>query len=156
VPTAQRPLPKEQSLRFIDGLSTSISTYLDYKNYLSNSLTVTGVDIYPVTLVAAINSVTKFHRGTKVSQPTTPSTTVYTSLAAVEDKTKGRPRGGRDNKPKSAKGKPNPDSNLGGEKEKDWKSKNSDISRKSAEARRKIHHHHLRAIHLPPSLTMLM
>jgi hypothetical protein len=72
VPTAQRPLPKEQSLRFIDGLSTSISTYLDYKNYLSNSLTVTGVDIYPVTLVAAINSVTTFHRGTKVSQPTTP------------------------------------------------------------------------------------
>jgi Zinc knuckle len=81
------------------------------------------VDIYPVTLVAAINSVTKFHRGTKVSQPTTPSATVYTSLAAVEDKTKGKPRGGRDKKPKSEKGKPNPDSNLGGGKDKDWKSK---------------------------------
>jgi Zinc knuckle len=102
VPIAQRPLPKEQSLRFIDGLSTSISTYLDYKNYLCNSLTVTGVDIYPVTLVAAINSATKFYRGAKPSQPTIPSGT----LAAVEDKTKSIP-----------------DSYLGGEKDENWKSK---------------------------------
>jgi hypothetical protein len=162
VPIAQRPLPMEQTLRFIDGPSTSISTYLDYKNYLINSLTVTGVDIYSVTLVATINSVTKLHRGTKASQPTTPLATAYTSLAAVEDKTKGKPRGGRDKKPKSEKGKPNPDSNLGGEKDKDWKSKikstaaaNSDISRKSVEARRKIPHY-VRVMHLPPSLTMLM
>jgi hypothetical protein len=59
-------------------------TYLDYKNYLSNSLTATGVDIYPATLVAAINSVTKFHRGTKAAQPTNPSGTAYTALAALE------------------------------------------------------------------------
>jgi hypothetical protein len=117
------PAIQRQSLRFIDGLITSISTYLDYKNHLSNSLTVTGVNIYSVTLVAAINSVTKFHRGTKASQPTILSGTAYTSLAAAEDKTKGKPRGGRDKKPKSGKGKPNPDSNLGVEKEKDWKSK---------------------------------
>jgi hypothetical protein len=72
-----------------------MSTYLDYEDYLSNSLTVTLVDIYPGTVVAAINSVTKFHRGTKASQPTTPSGVVgYTSLAAIEDKTKGKPRGG--------------------------------------------------------------
>jgi hypothetical protein len=60
VPEPQRPSPKEQSLRFIDGLNNSISTYLDYKNYLSNSLTVTGVDVYQATLVAAINSVTGY------------------------------------------------------------------------------------------------
>jgi hypothetical protein len=162
VPIAQRPLPKQQSLRFIDGLSTSISTYLDYKNYLSNSLTVTGVDIYPVTLVAAIDGMTKFHRGTKVSQPTTPSATVYTSLAAVEDKTKGKPRGGRDNKPKSAKGKPNcttqtsevKKTKTGSLRSNATTAANSDISKKSVEARRKIPHH-LRAMHLPPSLAML-
>jgi hypothetical protein len=38
VPEPQRPRPKEQYLRFIDGLSSSISTYLDYKNYLSSDL----------------------------------------------------------------------------------------------------------------------
>jgi hypothetical protein len=78
-------------------LSSSISTYLDYKNYLSNSLTVTGVNIHPATLVAAINSVTKFHRGTKAAQPTNPSGTTYTALAALEgEKLKGKRRAGRD------------------------------------------------------------
>jgi hypothetical protein len=97
VPEPQRPRPKEQSLRFIDGLSSSISTYLDYKNYLSNSLTVTGVDIYPTNLVAAINSATKFHRGIKAAQPTNPSGTTYTALAALEgEKPKGKPTARRD------------------------------------------------------------
>jgi hypothetical protein len=124
VPEPQRPRPKEQSLRFIDGLSSSISTYLDYKNYLSNSLTVTGVDIYPTTLVGAINSVTKFHRGTKAAQPTNPSGTTYMALAALEgEKPKGKPRAGRDKKSKSDKDKPTFDSSPGGEKDKDWKSK---------------------------------
>jgi hypothetical protein len=110
VPEPQRPRPKEQSLRFIDGLSNSISTYLDYKNYLSNSLTVTGVDIYPATLVAAINSVTKFHRGTKAPQSKPPSGTMYTTLAALEgEKPKGKPRGGRDRKPGTDKDKSTPD-----------------------------------------------
>jgi hypothetical protein len=104
---AQCPSPKAQSLRFIDGLSNSIPTYYEYKNYLSNSLTVTGTDIYPITLVAAINSVTKFHRGAKSVNPQNPSGTVYTTLAAFEDdKSKGKPRGGRDKKNKAGKGKP--------------------------------------------------
>jgi hypothetical protein len=112
VPEPQRPRLKEQSLRFINGLSSSISTYLDYKNYISNSLAVTGVDIYPATLVAAINSVTKLHRGTKAA------------LAALEgEKSKGKPRAGRDKKSKSDKDKPKSDSTPGGEKDKDWKSK---------------------------------
>jgi hypothetical protein len=76
VPEAQLPSPKSQSLRFIDGLTNSNPTYFDYKNYLSNSLTVTGKDIYPATLVEAINSITKFHRGAKTAQPTNPAGTV--------------------------------------------------------------------------------
>jgi Zinc knuckle len=123
VPEPQRPSPKEQSLRFIDGLNNSISTYLDYKNYLSNSLTVTGVDRYPATLVAEINSLTKFHRGTKAAGPTSPSGMAYTSLVALEDyKPKGKSRGGRDRKPKSDKIKTAPELSPGGEKD-NWKSK---------------------------------
>jgi Zinc knuckle len=125
VPEPQRPRLKEQSLRFINGLSSSISTYLDYKNYISNSLAVTGVDIYPATLVAAINSVTKFHLGTKAAQPMNPSGITYMALAALEgEKPKGKPRAGRDKKSKSDKDKPTSDSTPGGEKDKDVKCHN--------------------------------
>lgn len=124
VPVAQCPLPKSQSLRFIDGLSNSNSTYYDYKNYLSNSLTVTGTDIYPATLVEAINSATKFHRGVKTVKPSSPSGTVYTSLVALEgEKSKGKPRDGKNKKYKGGKGKSIPESTPGGEKDADWKSK---------------------------------
>jgi Zinc knuckle len=117
-PEPQRPKPKEQSLRFIDGFSSSISTYLDYKNYLSNSLTVTGVDIYSATLVAAINSLTK------AVQPTNPSGTTYTALAALEgEKPKGNLELGETGNSSQTKTNRHPIHTPGGEKYKDWKSK---------------------------------
>jgi hypothetical protein len=123
-PEAQLPSPKSQSLRFIDGLTNSSPTYFGYKNYLSNSLTVTGKDIYPATLVEAINSITKFHRGAKTAQPTNPAGTVYTTLAAVtEEKSRGKPRERNDKKSRPDKVKSTSESSPGGEKEKDWKAK---------------------------------
>jgi Zinc knuckle len=84
VPESHFPSPKQQARRFIEGLSSSISTYNDYKNYLSNSLAVANNDVYPTTLVAAINCVTKFHRGAKIT-PSPPSTNTYhTSLLTAE------------------------------------------------------------------------
>ena len=47
VPVAQIPDTKQQSMRFIDGLSSTVQVYHDYKNYLSNSLECTAIDIYP-------------------------------------------------------------------------------------------------------------
>ena len=64
-------------------MSSSIPTYNDYKNYLSNSLAVADKDVYPLTLVAAINCVTKFHRGAKITS-TPPSTDHHTSLSTAE------------------------------------------------------------------------
>jgi Zinc knuckle len=113
------------------------------------------VDIYPATLVAAINSVTKFHRGTKATQATNPSGTTYTALAALEDeKPKGKPRAGRDRKPKSDKDKPTSDPNPLVEKDKDWKSKVKchncgKLGHMSAEGRRKTLPDHLTLPLLP-------
>jgi Zinc knuckle len=85
---------------------------------------VTGKDIYPATLVEAINSITKFHRGAKTEHLTNPAGTVYTTLAAVtEDKPRGKPRDRNDKKSRPDKGKSTPEPSLGGEKDKDWKSK---------------------------------
>ena len=82
VPAAQIPDAKQQSMRFIDGLSSTVQVYHDYKNYLSNSLECTGVDIYRKTLVEAINGATKFHRGTKGSALQSAIVTPHTALAA--------------------------------------------------------------------------
>lgn len=68
VPAAQVSDAKQQSMRFIDGLSSTVQVYHDYKNYLSNSLECTAIDIYPETLVEAINGATRFHGGTKGMQ----------------------------------------------------------------------------------------
>ena len=43
VPVAQIPDTKQQSMRFIDGLSSTVQVYHDYKNYLSNSLECTAI-----------------------------------------------------------------------------------------------------------------
>ena len=84
VPETHFPTPKQQARRFIEGLSSSIPTYNDYKNYLSNSLAVADKDCYPLTLVAAINCVTKFHRGAKISTSPPPTNNHHTSLSAAE------------------------------------------------------------------------
>ena len=93
VPESHFPTPKQQARRFIEGLSSSIPTYNDYKNYLSNSLAVADKDVYPITLVAAINCVTKFHRGAKITTSSTPTNIHHTSLSAAEipSSTKKRP-----------------------------------------------------------------
>ena len=39
--------------------------YAEYKNYLSNALETMKQDHYPKTLTDAINSASRFHRGTK-------------------------------------------------------------------------------------------
>jgi hypothetical protein len=85
VPETHWPTPKQQARRFIEGLSNSVSTYTDYKNYLSNSLSVNSIDIFPKTLVAAINNVTTFHRGAKVGAAVAPTVPLHTSLSAIEN-----------------------------------------------------------------------
>jgi Zinc knuckle len=84
VPESHFPSPKQQARRFIEGLSSSIPTYNDYKNYLSNSLAVAGNDFYSLTLVEAINCVTKFHRGAKITASSPPTNIHHSSLSAAE------------------------------------------------------------------------
>lgn len=109
VAEAMFPTPKAQSLRFIDGLSSSVATYNDYKNYISNALSVSKVDVAPKTLVDAINCVTKFHRGEKVTATSATSHITQTFLQAIEEtkpppKNKGKkdPKKNRDKKAKPA------------------------------------------------------
>ena len=89
VQKGKMPTPKEQSLRFIDGLSNLVPTYTDYKNHISNTLLFTKEDVSPSSLVAAIKCVTEFHRGEKVTATPTVARVVQTSLRAIEE---GRPR----------------------------------------------------------------
>jgi hypothetical protein len=131
-------------------------TYLDYKNYLSNSLTATGVDIYPATLVAAINSVTKFHRGTKAAQPTNPSGTAYTALAALEGDRRANLELGETRNPSQIKTNRHPIPLLEERKTRVKKQRssattaaNSVTSSVSAEGRRKTPPDHLTLLLLP-------
>ena len=110
VPETHFPTPKQQARRFIEGLSSSVPTYNDYKNYLSNSLAVSNSDVYPTTLVSAINCVTKFHRGAKVAAPTLPTTTFHTSLLTVEEHRNVRKKGTRKDPKQPRKDKTAPDS----------------------------------------------
>jgi hypothetical protein len=57
VPEPQRPRPEEQSLGFIDGLSSSISTYLDYKNIYRVSYIRWYFSIYKTTVWFQTSSV---------------------------------------------------------------------------------------------------
>jgi Zinc knuckle len=47
-------------------------------------LAVSDNDVYPLTLVAAINCVTKFHRGAKITTSPPPTNIHHTSLSAAE------------------------------------------------------------------------
>ena len=121
VPKAQLPEPKQQAMRFIDGLNSTISIYYDYKNYLSNSLEVSQNDIYPKTLVEAINSITRFHRGAKIP-PALANPNLQSVLGATsEEKAKGKPKGGKAGKNKDEKPKPDQAEKDGREKNKDKK-----------------------------------
>ena len=91
---AQIPYAKQQSMRFTDGLSSTVQVYHDYKNYLSSSLECTAIDIYPKTLVEAINGATRFHRGAKGSALQSAIVTPCTALAAKNPvKPGGSPKG---------------------------------------------------------------
>ena len=103
VPAAQIPDAKQQSMRFIDGLSSTVQVYHDYKNYLSNSLEYTAIDIYPKTLIEAINGAARFHRGTKGSALQPAIVTPHTALAA---KNPVRPGGSLKGEKSPAKKKP--------------------------------------------------
>ena len=94
VPAARIPDAKEQSMRFIDGLSSTVQVYHDYKYYLSDSLECTAIDIYPKTLVDAINGATRFHRGTKGSALQSPIVTPHTALAGKNPVKSGRSQKG--------------------------------------------------------------
>ena len=106
VTEAQLPSPKEQSMRVIDGLSSSVQSYTDYRNFLSDSMECSKVDIYPATLVEAINGVTRFHKGrTKgvVNPPTAALTqTALGAKAAGKEKKKEKtpPVASKDPEPK--------------------------------------------------------
>ena len=102
VPETHFPTPKQQARRFIEGLSSTVITYNDYKNYLSNSLSVAKTDVYPTTLVSAINCVTKFHRGAKVAAITAPVAAFHTSLPVIEDPRNGKKKPNR-REPRSGK-----------------------------------------------------
>ena len=125
VAEAMLPTPKAQSLRFIDGLSSAVVTYNDYKNYISNALSVSKVDVAPKTLVDAINCVTKFHRGEKVTATSATSHINQTSLQAIEEaKPPPKNKGKKDpKKSRDKKAKPGSENKPGTDKGNDSKTK---------------------------------
>ena len=100
VPTASLPSAPQQGRRFIDGLSDSTLAYVDYKSYLRHSKDCTDTDIYPKTLVAAINGATLFYRGAKSNSTIAPAGgSPYTALGAKgRGKPGGSPKGTHDTK----------------------------------------------------------
>ena len=91
VPEAQLPTAVQQGRRFIDGLSNSTPAFVDYKSYLRHSKDCNATDIYPKTLVAAINGATLFIRGAKATA--TPAAAVGTPYTALVAKGGGKPGG---------------------------------------------------------------
>jgi hypothetical protein len=47
IPENEHPKPKQQSMRFTDGLDSSMPAFHGYKLYLINSKQQTGTDIHP-------------------------------------------------------------------------------------------------------------
>lgn len=54
IPEAEQPKPKQQAMRFIDGLDGSVPAFKAYKFYLINAKQQMDEDMYPPTLVDAI------------------------------------------------------------------------------------------------------
>ena len=63
-------------------LSSASQVYHGYNNYLSNYLECNKIDIYPKTLMEAINGATRFHRGVKGSALQSVIVTPHSALAA--------------------------------------------------------------------------
>ena len=81
----QIPDQEQQAFTYIKGLNSRVPMYAEYKNYLSNALETMKQDHYPKTLTDAINSASRFHRGTKSDH--TPVAPVHSTYAANEAKT---------------------------------------------------------------------
>ena len=81
LPEAQIPNAVQQATKLIEGLNHSSQVYHDYKNYLSNYLECKKIDIYPKTLMEAINGATRFHRGVNGSALQSAIVTHYSALA---------------------------------------------------------------------------
>ena len=83
IPTADQPLPRQQAMRFIDGLDSRIPAFHGYKLYLINSKQQTDKDIYPPTLVDAIKKSTLFESSwTANNEPATLTTVPLSAFGA--------------------------------------------------------------------------
>ena len=107
IPETEHPKPKQQSMRFIDGLDSSMPAFHGYKLYLINSKQQTGTDIYPDTLVDAIKRSTLFEASWTATTEPSPLTSLplnaFGAQGAHGDK---RPKGGKpQGKGKGDKGK---------------------------------------------------
>ena len=108
VPEAQIPNAVQQATKLIKGLSSTSQVYHDYKNYLDNSLECNKIDIYPKTLMEAINRATRFHRGVKGSALQSAIVTHHSALAAKNLVKLGRPPKGKISPAKEKAKKINP------------------------------------------------
>jgi Zinc knuckle len=96
IPEKEHPKPKQQSMRFIDGLDSSMPVYHGYELYLINAKQQTGTDIYPDTLVEAIKRSTLFEASwtttTEPSRLTSLPLNAFGAQGAHDDK---HPKGGK-------------------------------------------------------------
>jgi hypothetical protein len=94
IPEHEHPKPKQQSMRFIDGLDSSMPACRGYKLYLVNSKQQTGTDIYPDTLADAIKRSTLFEASWSALTEPSPLTSLplnaFGAQGALGDK---RPKG---------------------------------------------------------------
>ena len=78
----QIPNQEQQAFTYIKGLNSRVPMYAEYKHYLSNALETMKQDHYPKMLTEAINSASRFHRGTRSDH--TPVTLIHSTFAAEE------------------------------------------------------------------------
>jgi Zinc knuckle len=96
IPAEDQPLPKQQAMRFIDGLDSSMPAFHGYKLYLINSKQETDRDIYPDTLVDAIKKSILFEASwTANTQPSNLTTLPLNAFGAQGTPGDRRPRGGK-------------------------------------------------------------
>ena len=107
IPEAEQPKPKQQAMRFIEGLDGSIPAFHGYKLYLINAKQQTDQDIYPPTLVDAIQKATQFEASWTANTESAPLTTMPLSAFGAQGPSDDkRTRGGKpQGKGKGEKGK---------------------------------------------------
>ena len=84
IAVADQPLPKQQAMRFIDGLDSSVPAFHGYKLYLINSKQQSDKDIYPPTLVDAIKKSTLFEQSWTANIESVPLTAVPLSAFGAQ------------------------------------------------------------------------